>query len=95
MAEEFTCHDTADSWKSDEEMVAYLDACIADDPADGSLIRVASLHDSRGGSHRGSIRLHRDESAVAQPEDPVEAVEDAFVVGDHDDGGVAVQRDAA
>lgn len=41
MAEKFTCYDTADYLKSDEEMVAYLDACIEDDPGDGSLIRVA------------------------------------------------------
>ncbi len=57
MAEKFTRYDTADYLKSDEEMVAYLDACIEDDPGDGSLIRVALGAIARA---RGMSQLARD-----------------------------------
>lgn len=57
MAEKFTRYDTADYLKSDEEMVAYLDACIDDDPGDGSLIRVALGTIARA---RGMSQLARD-----------------------------------
>ena len=57
MAEKFTRYDTADYLKSDEEMVAYLDACIEDDPGDGSLIRVALGTIARA---RGMSQLARD-----------------------------------
>jgi probable addiction module antidote protein len=57
MAEKFTCYDTADYLKADEDMVAYLDACIEDDPGDGSLIRVALGTIARA---RGMSQLARD-----------------------------------
>ena len=57
MAEKFTRYDTADYLKSDEEMVAYLDACIEDEPGDGSLIRVALGTIARA---RGMSQLARD-----------------------------------
>jgi probable addiction module antidote protein len=57
MAEKFTRYDTADYLKSDEDMVAYLDACIKDDPGDGSLIRVALGTIARA---RGMSQLARD-----------------------------------
>ncbi len=57
MAEKFTRYDTADYLKSDEEMAAYLDACIEDDPGDGSLIRVALGTIARA---RGMSQLARD-----------------------------------
>ena len=57
MAEKFTRYDTADYLKSDEEMVGYLDACIEDDPGDGSLIRVALGTIARA---RGMSQLARD-----------------------------------
>ena len=57
MAEKFTRYDTADYLKSDEDMVAYLDACIEDDPGDGSLIRVALGTIARA---RGMSQLARD-----------------------------------
>lgn len=57
MAEKFTRYDTADYLKSDQEMVAYLDACIEDDPGDGSLIRVALGTIARA---RGMSQLARD-----------------------------------
>ena len=57
MAEKFTRYDTADYLKADEEMVAYLDACIEDDPGDGSLIRVALGTIARA---RGMSQLARD-----------------------------------
>lgn len=41
MSETFTRYDTADYLNNDEDMAAYLDACLAEDPGDGSLIRVA------------------------------------------------------
>ena len=57
MAEKFTRYDTADYLKADEEMVVYLDACIEDDPGDGSLIRVALGTIARA---RGMSQLARD-----------------------------------
>ena len=57
MAEKFTRYDTADYLKSDQEMVAYRDACIEDDPGDGSLIRVALGTIARA---RGMSQLARD-----------------------------------
>jgi probable addiction module antidote protein len=57
MTEKFTRYDTADYLKSDEDMAAYLDACIEDDPGDGSLIRVALGTIARA---RGMSQLARD-----------------------------------
>lgn len=37
----FTLFDAAEYLNSPEEMAAYLDACLEDDPGDGSLIRAA------------------------------------------------------
>ena len=37
----FTLFDAAEYLKSPEEMAAYLDVCLEDDPGDGSLIRAA------------------------------------------------------
>jgi len=39
MAEKFTRWDAVDYLKSDEDMALYLDACLEDDPGDGSLVR--------------------------------------------------------
>ena len=41
MAEKFSRYDTADYLKTEEDMALYLDACIEEDPGDGSLIRTA------------------------------------------------------
>ena len=41
MTEEFTKWDSADYLKTPEDIRHYLDACIEDDPGDGSLIRHA------------------------------------------------------
>ena len=41
MTEKFSRYDTADYLRTDEDMVLYLDACIDEDPGDGSLIRTA------------------------------------------------------
>ncbi len=41
MAEKFTRWDAADYLKSDEDMALYLDACLEEDPGDGSLVRAA------------------------------------------------------
>lgn len=41
MAEKFSRYDTADYLKTEEDMAFYLDACIEEDPGDGSLIRTA------------------------------------------------------
>jgi probable addiction module antidote protein len=57
MAEKFTRYDTADYLKSDEDLAAYLNACIEDDPGDGSLIRVALGMIARA---RGMSQLARD-----------------------------------
>ena len=41
MVEKFSRYDTANYLHSEEDMVLYLDACLAEDPGDGSLIRTA------------------------------------------------------
>ena len=56
MAEKFSRYDTADYLKTEEDMALYLDACIEDDPGDGSLIRTAL----------GSIALAKGMSQLAR-----------------------------
>lgn len=41
MAEKFTRWDAADYIESEEDMALYLDACLDEDPGDGSLVRAA------------------------------------------------------
>lgn len=41
MAEKFSRWDVADYLDTEEDMALYLDACLDDDPGDGSLIRTA------------------------------------------------------
>ncbi|AGA33750.1 addiction module antidote protein [Thioalkalivibrio nitratireducens DSM 14787] len=49
--------DVVDHLRTDEEMALYLDACFAEDPGDGSLIRVALGDIARA---RGMTQLARD-----------------------------------
>lgn len=57
MAEKFSRYDTADYLKTEEDMALYLDACIEEDPGDGSLIRAALGSIARA---RGMSQLARD-----------------------------------
>ncbi|GAB1394791.1 putative addiction module antidote protein [Rhodocyclaceae bacterium] len=57
MAEKFSRYDTADYLKTEEDMVLYLDACIEEDPGDGSLIRTALGSIARA---KGMSQLARD-----------------------------------
>ncbi|GAB1409299.1 putative addiction module antidote protein [Desulfovibrionales bacterium] len=57
MAEKFSRYDTADYLKTKEDMVLYLDACMEEDPGDGSLIRVALGSIARA---KGMSQLARD-----------------------------------
>jgi len=41
MAEEFSRWDAADYLETEEDMALYLDACLDEDPGDGSPIRTA------------------------------------------------------
>jgi len=41
MAEKFTRWDAADHLKTEEDITTYFEACLDDDPGDGSLIRAA------------------------------------------------------
>jgi probable addiction module antidote protein len=41
MAEKFSRWDVADYLDTEEDMALYLDACLEEDPGDGSLIRTA------------------------------------------------------
>ena len=41
MAEKFTRWDASDHLKTEEDITAYFEACLDDDPGDGSLIRAA------------------------------------------------------
>ncbi|CAK0741710.1 Transcriptional [Gammaproteobacteria bacterium] len=57
MTEKFTRWDVVDDLKTGEDMSLYLDACIIDDPGDGSLIRTALGDIARA---RGMSQLARD-----------------------------------
>ena len=57
MAETFTTWDVAHHLVSDIDAAAYLDACIMEDPGDGSLVRAALNDIARA---RGMSQLARD-----------------------------------
>jgi probable addiction module antidote protein len=57
MTEKFTRWDAADYLKTDEDMALYLDACLDEDPGDGSLVRAALNDIARA---RGMTQLARD-----------------------------------
>lgn len=41
MSEQFSRWDPVDQLQSEEDMAMYLDACLEEDPGDGSVVRVA------------------------------------------------------
>ncbi|MFZ2628623.1 MAG: addiction module antidote protein [Rugosibacter sp.] len=57
MTEKFTRWDAADYLETTEDMALYLDACLEEDPGDGSLIRAALNDIARA---RGMTQLARD-----------------------------------
>jgi probable addiction module antidote protein len=57
MAEKFSRWDVVDELETDEDMALYLDACVEEDPGDGSLIRAALGDIARA---KGMSQLARD-----------------------------------
>lgn len=57
MSETFTRYDTADTLKSEADIALYFEACLEDDPGDGSLIRAALGNIARA---RSMTQLARD-----------------------------------
>lgn len=57
MAEKFTRWDAVDYLENEEDMALYLDACLDEDPGDGSLVRAALNDIARA---RGMTQLARD-----------------------------------
>ena len=57
MAEKFSRWDAADDLKTDEDMSLYFEACLDEDPGDGSLIRAALGDIARA---RGMTQLAHD-----------------------------------
>ena len=57
MAENFSRWDAADYLDTEEDMALYLDACLEEDPGDGSLIRAALGDIARA---RGMTQLAHD-----------------------------------
>lgn len=57
MAEKFTRWDPADHLGTEEDMALYLDACLNEDPGDGSVVRAALMDIARA---RGMSQLARD-----------------------------------
>lgn len=57
MAEKFSRWDIADYLDTEEDMALYLDACLEEDPGDGSLIRIALGDIARA---RGMTQLAHD-----------------------------------
>jgi len=57
MTEKFTRWDPVDSLKTEEDMALYLDACLDEDPGDGTLVRAALNDVARA---RGMSQLAKD-----------------------------------
>ena len=57
MAEKFSRWDPADDLKSEQDIALYFEACVGDDPGDGSLVRAALGDIARA---RGMSQLARD-----------------------------------
>ncbi len=57
MAEQFTRWDAVEYLETEEDMALYLDACLEEDPGDGSLVRAALNDIARA---RGMTQLARD-----------------------------------
>jgi len=57
MTEKFTRWDPVDSLKTGEDMALYLDACLDEDPGDGTLVRAALNDVARA---RGMSQLAKD-----------------------------------
>lgn len=57
MTEKFTRFDPVDHLHNDEDMAMYLDACLDEDPGDGSVIRAALNDIARA---QGMTQLSRD-----------------------------------
>jgi probable addiction module antidote protein len=57
MTEKFTRWDPADHLAREEDMALYLDACLDEDPGDGSVVRAALMDIARA---RGMSQLARD-----------------------------------
>ena len=57
MAEKFSRWDVVDYLNTEEDMALYLDACLDEDPGDGSLIRIALGDIARA---RGMTQLAHD-----------------------------------
>lgn len=57
MAEKFTRWDPVDDLTTDEDVALYFQACVDDDPGDGSLVRAALGDIARA---RGMSQLARD-----------------------------------
>ena len=57
MAEKFSRWDSADYLKTKEDMALYFEACLEEDPGDGSLIRAALGDIARA---RGMTQLARE-----------------------------------
>ena len=57
MTKKFTRWDAADYLESEEDVALYLDACLEEDPGDGSLLRAALNDIARA---RGMTQLARD-----------------------------------
>lgn len=57
MTEKFTRWDAVDYLESEQDMALYLDACLDEDPGDGSLVRAALNDIARA---RGMSQLARD-----------------------------------
>jgi len=57
MPQGFSRWDAADTLKTDEDVVLYFEACLEEDPGDGSLIRAALGDMARA---RGMSQLARD-----------------------------------
>lgn len=57
MTEKFTRFDPVDHLQSDQDMAMYLDACLEEDPGDGSVVRAALNDIARA---QGMTQLSRE-----------------------------------
>jgi probable addiction module antidote protein len=70
MVEKFTRWDAADDLKTDEDIAAYFQICVEEDPGDGSLVRRAlgSIARSRSMSQLAREGLYKALSNEGNPE---------------------------
>ena len=65
LAEKFTRWDASDHLKTEEDIMAYFEACLDHDPGDGSLVR-AALEDIAKACNMSKLARRLSENALGE-----------------------------